>query len=75
MELARDSSYTRGDFNQIAVWKDGIHGLDNKLYYYQAIHQESDVIPENIDAIRAMFNLESDNLKSIDKTNKALGIN
>ena len=75
MELARDSSYTRGDLNQIAVWKDGIHGLDNKLYYYQAIHQESDVIPENIDAIRAMFNLESDNLKSIDKTNKALGIN
>jgi len=74
MELARDSLYTRGDLNQIAVWRDGVHGLDNKLYYYQAIHQESDVIPENIDAIRAMFNLESNNLKSIEKTNKALGI-
>ena len=75
MELARDLSYRRGDLNQIAVWKDGVHALDDKLYYYQAIHQESDVVPENIDAIRAMFNLESDNMKSILKTNKSLGIN
>ena len=63
------------DRNQIAVWRDGVHALDDKLYYYQAIHQESDVVPENIDAIRAMFNLEPDNMKSIQKTNKALGIN
>jgi glyceraldehyde-3-phosphate dehydrogenase (NAD(P)) len=75
MELARDLSYRRGDLNQIAVWRDGVHALDDTLYYYQAIHQESDVVPENIDAIRAMFNLESDNMKSIQKTNKALGIN
>ncbi|HIA97804.1 MAG TPA: type II glyceraldehyde-3-phosphate dehydrogenase, partial [Marine Group III euryarchaeote] len=75
MELARDLSYRRGDLNQIAVWRDGVHALDDKLYYYQAIHQESDVVPENIDAIRAMFSLESDNMKSIHKTNKALGIN
>jgi glyceraldehyde-3-phosphate dehydrogenase (NAD(P)) len=75
MELARDLSYRRGDLNQIAVWRDGVHALDDTLYYYQAIHQESDVVPENIDAIRAMFNLESDNMKSIRKTNKALGIN
>ena len=74
MELARDALYTRGDLNQIAVWKDGVHAFGKKLYYYQAIHQESDVIPENIDAIRAMFNLESNNMKSILKTNKALGI-
>ena len=74
MELARDSLYTRGDLNQIAVWKDGVHVFGNKLYYYQAIHQESDVIPENIDAIRAMFNLESNNLKSIEKTNKTLAV-
>ena len=74
MEFARDALYTRGDLNQIVVWKDGVHSFGKKLYYYQAIHQESDVIPENIDAIRAMFNLESDNMKSIVKTNKALGI-
>ena len=75
MEWARDSLYTRGDLNQIAVWKDGVHSFGKKLYYYQAIHQESDVVPENIDAIRAMCNLESDSVKSVEKTNRALGIN
>jgi len=75
MEFARDSLYTRGDLNQIAVWRDGVHIFGKKLYYYQAIHQESDVVPENIDAIRAMCGLEEDNMKSIIKTNEALGIN
>ena len=51
------------------------YSFGKKLYYYQAIHQESDVVPENIDAIRAMCNLESDSMKSVEKTNKALGIN
>ena len=48
------------------------HG--NELYYMQAVHQESDVVPENIDAIRALLEMESDNEKSIAKTNKAMGI-
>ena len=47
---------------------------DGVLYYYQAIHQESDVVPENIDCIRSMCEIEPDNMKSILKTNKALGI-
>ena len=40
----------------------------------QAVHQESDVVPENVDAIRAMLELEEDGEKSILKTNKAMGI-
>jgi glyceraldehyde-3-phosphate dehydrogenase (NAD(P)) len=38
------------------------------------VHQEAIVVPENIDAIRAMFELERDKFKSIEKTNKSLGI-
>ena len=49
-------------------------GVDNELFYMQAVHQESDVIPENIDAIRALLEMESDNEKSIAKTNEAMGI-
>jgi len=45
-----------------------------ELYFFQAIHQESDVVPENVDAIRAMLEIEKDGAKSIKKTNKALGI-
>jgi glyceraldehyde-3-phosphate dehydrogenase (NAD(P)) len=74
MEYARDLHRERSDFNEIIVWEDGVKVMDGVLYYYQAIHQESDVIPENIDAIRAMCEVEPDNMRSILKTNEALGI-
>lgn len=74
MEMARDLKRERADLNEIAVWRDGVHVVGDTLYYYQAIHQESDVVPENVDCIRAMFRLTEDNLESIRKTNKALGI-
>jgi glyceraldehyde-3-phosphate dehydrogenase (NAD(P)) len=38
------------------------------------VHQEADVIPENIDAIRAITGIEKDNWKSIRMTNESLGI-
>jgi glyceraldehyde-3-phosphate dehydrogenase (NAD(P)) len=75
MEVARDMSRNRSDLYEIAVWEDGVHVVNDKqLYYFQAVHQESDVVPENIDAIRAMMKLEKDAKKSIEKTDKALGI-
>lgn len=74
MELAKDLGKKRSDLFEIAVWRDGVHVVNNILYYYQAIHQESDVVPENIDAIRAMCNLETDKMASIKKTNEAMGI-
>ncbi|NOR85220.1 type II glyceraldehyde-3-phosphate dehydrogenase, partial [archaeon] len=54
MEYARDSGRKRSDLNEIAIWDESINVLGNELFYMQAVHQESDVIPENIDAIRAM---------------------
>ena len=74
MEYARDLGHTRGDFNEIIVWRDGMNVVGKTLYYYQAIHQESDVIPENIDCIRSMMKTEPDNTKSIQKTDKTMGI-
>ncbi|MBI5001058.1 MAG: type II glyceraldehyde-3-phosphate dehydrogenase [Euryarchaeota archaeon] len=74
MEVARDMGRDRGDLYEIAVWKDGINVADGTLYYTQAIHQESDVVPENVDCIRAVCGLEKDGAKSVAKTNKAMGI-
>ncbi|MCX8173443.1 MAG: type II glyceraldehyde-3-phosphate dehydrogenase [Thermoplasmata archaeon] len=74
MEYAKDLGRPRGDLYEIPVWKDGVSVVGRELYYTQAVHQESDVVPENIDAIRAMMNLESDKLKSIEKTNRTLKI-
>ena len=75
MELARDLGRPRSDLYEIAVWDDGVHVVDGtQLYYFQAVHQESDVVPENVDAIRAMLKLEKDGRTSIEKTNRTLGI-
>ena len=73
MEMARGFGRPYSDLYEIAIWKDGVHVVGDILYYYQAIHQESDVIPENVDAIRSMMGLMPKE-ESIDKTNKAMGI-
>lgn len=74
MELGKDLGRPRGDMWENCVWDESITMYEGELYFFQAIHQESDVIPENVDAIRAMTELESDPLKSIAMTNKNMGI-
>lgn len=75
MEWARDLSRNRSDLYEVAVWRDGVHVVDDtRLYYFQAVHQEADVVPENVDAIRALLELEKDGRRSIDKTDRNLGI-
>ncbi len=72
MEFARDIGRKWGDLHEIFVWKDGVKLEENTLYYFQAIHQESDVIPENVDAIRALMGVESNWQKSVQKTDAAI---
>ncbi len=74
MEYAKNLGRSRSDMYEIPIWKESVNIVDNELYYMQAVHQESDVVPENVDAIRAMLELEEDGEKSILKTNKAMGI-
>jgi glyceraldehyde-3-phosphate dehydrogenase (NAD(P)) len=76
MEFARDMGRIRGDMPEICIWKEAVGVISNsynKLLYMQAVHQESDVVPENIDCIRAMTGFE-DSQKSIEITNKTFGI-
>ncbi|MFH1642271.1 MAG: type II glyceraldehyde-3-phosphate dehydrogenase [Nanoarchaeota archaeon] len=73
MEFAKDLGRDRSDMPEIVIWKEAVGTTGNKLLYIQAIHQESDVVCENIDAIRAAMGF-SDGLESIKKTNKALKI-
>ena len=47
--------------------------VGKELYLFQAIHQEADVVVENIDAIRAMIGAVKDPVVSIRMTNEALG--
>ncbi|NOQ37289.1 type II glyceraldehyde-3-phosphate dehydrogenase [archaeon] len=74
MELSKELGRSRNDMFENAIWKDSISKYQGELYLFQAIHQESDIVPENVDAIRAMCGLESDGAKSIAMTNKKMGI-
>ena len=72
MEFARDIGRKWGDLHEIFIWEDGVKLEENTLYYFQAIHQESDVIPENVDAIRALTGIEEDWMVSVNKTDAAI---
>ena len=72
MEMARDIGRKWGDLHEIFVWQDGISLQGDRLYYFQAIHQESDVIPENVDCIRALMGTEEDWKVSVAKTDSAI---
>lgn len=73
-ELGRDIGRPRNDMWENNIWIDSISIYDNEVYFFQAIHQECVTVPENIDAIRAMMEIEKDGEESIKKTNKSLGI-
>jgi len=74
MEYAKELGRSRNDLFEIPVWDESINVVDGELFYMQAVHQESDAVPESVDAIRALLELEEDNMKSIMKTNRAMGI-
>ena len=74
MEWAKDLGRSRSDLNEIAVWEESINARNGDVFYMQAIHQESDVVPENVDAIRAALEMTHDNLETIKKTDMALGL-
>jgi glyceraldehyde-3-phosphate dehydrogenase (NAD(P)) len=74
MEYARDRRFGSQDVMESVLWEDGIRLEGRELYFFQAIHQESIVVPENIDAIRAMCDLAPDARTSIAMTDRALGM-
>ncbi|NWG09219.1 MAG: type II glyceraldehyde-3-phosphate dehydrogenase [Nitrososphaerales archaeon] len=72
-DLARELGRPRSDLYEVAVWGDSIKIIDDEIYFYMGVHQEAIVIPENIDAIRALTGGYSKE-ESIRLTNKMLGI-
>ncbi|ELZ25830.1 type II glyceraldehyde-3-phosphate dehydrogenase [Natrinema limicola] len=72
-EYALDAGRPRGDLWENCIWEESISTVGNDLYLFQGIHQESDVVPENVDAIRAVTG-SADAEESIERTNETLGI-
>ena len=73
-ELGRDLGRSRNDMWENNIWIDSVNMYDGEAFFFQAIHQECVIVPENIDAIRAMMEIEKNGEISIKNTNKSLGI-
>ncbi|NPA05107.1 MAG: type II glyceraldehyde-3-phosphate dehydrogenase [Crenarchaeota archaeon] len=73
VEAARDIGRKRYDIPELIVWRDSVTLNGSELYWIQAVHQESIVVPENIDAIRAITGLATAS-ESIRLTDETLGL-
>ena len=71
-EYAMDMGRPRSDLWENGIFEESVSCIGKELYLFQAIHQEADVVVENIDCIRAMTGIEKDPAKSIAMTNKAM---
>ena len=78
-DFARDlGQNARGDMMDICVWEQTVGMYDrhghNKLFVKMAVHQESDVVPENIDAVRAVMGSATAE-ESMNLTDRSLNLN
>jgi glyceraldehyde-3-phosphate dehydrogenase (NAD(P)) len=74
LELMKDLDRPRGDMWEVAVWEDILTVDDDQVYYTYQVDNQAIVIPETIDAIRALTGAVRDAETSIDRTDEALGI-
>ncbi len=73
IEAARDAGRRRADVPELVVFRDSVTVDGDELMLFQAVHQESIVVPENVDAIRALARAAGAE-ESIAKTDETLGL-
>ena len=71
---ARDMGKFRGDNYEIALWDESIVMSGDQIMFAINIPQESVVIPENMDAIRAAMQMQTTREAGTAETNKYLGM-
>ncbi len=74
VEASRDLGRPRYDIPELIVWKDTLYVSRREVWLIQAVHQESIVVPENIDAIRGLVGADGFPEESIRLTDEVLGL-
>lgn len=73
-ELTADLGRPRGDLYEVALWEDMLNVQGEELFYAYMVDNQAIVIPETIDAIRALSGSSPSGPDSIARTDAALGI-
>jgi len=75
VEISRDMGLPRGDIYSVVIWEDFVTVVGGReLLLVLACPNENNVVPENVDAIRALTTLETDWRKSLEKTDQTLKV-
>ncbi|MCC2592509.1 type II glyceraldehyde-3-phosphate dehydrogenase [Tessaracoccus sp. OS52] len=74
VELMRDLGRPRGDMWEVALWEDVLTVEGDEAYLTYQVYNEAIVVPETIDAIRALVGAVTDGATSITMTDQALGM-
>jgi glyceraldehyde-3-phosphate dehydrogenase (NAD(P)) len=74
LEMMADLGRPRGDMWEVGLWEDGLTVSGNEVFYNYQVYNQAIVVPENIDAIRALTGIEEDGKASIAKTDRAMGL-
>jgi glyceraldehyde-3-phosphate dehydrogenase (NAD(P)) len=73
-ELMADLGRSRDDLYEVALWQDALTVRGDELFYSYMVDNQAIVIPESIDAIRALTGREPEAWASMRRTDAALGI-
>ena len=73
IELMRDLHRPRGDMWEVALWEDVLTVEGNELYYAYQVDNQAIVVPETIDALRALT-ATADAGESMRLTDETLGL-
>jgi glyceraldehyde-3-phosphate dehydrogenase (NAD(P)) len=74
IELMKDLGRPRGDMWEVALWEDILTANGTEVYYTYQVYNEAIVVPENIDAIRALTGIVRDGRESMRITDQAMGV-
>lgn len=74
IELMHDLGRPRGDMYEVSLWEDVLTVNGHEAYYTYQVDNQAIVIPETVDAIRALTGLVKEGRESIRITDEALGI-
>lgn len=73
-ELMADARRPRGDLYEVALWEDMLKVQGTELFYAYMVDNQAIVVPETIDAIRALTRAEAEGKASVARTDAAMGI-
>ncbi len=74
VELMKDLGRRRGDMWEVGLWEDVVAVNGNEAYYTYEVDNQAIVVPESVDAIRALTGAAKTAQESMSLTDSCLGI-